>query len=96
MSRKTQKLAPVVALTVGRLLAGYRMEKRISQREAGAKIWMNGKSISTFETGYRTDSMRFVALWKMLTVYGVSLAQFERDLTHELADLRRAENGAKA
>jgi len=93
-------------------LRELRRLSRLSQKEAGLSSGVGEKSLSSFETGERIDSMKISQLLALLAVYNVTPAEFfgdgvERALFVELerltpteskliAGLRELQDGARA
>jgi transcriptional regulator with XRE-family HTH domain len=61
----------------------------LSQREVSLLSGLGEKTISSFETGYRIETMKLSQLRKLLAVYGVSEAEFFGD---ELEEILRDED----
>lgn len=58
----------------------------LKQEDVAARSHLGVKSISSFESGARIDSMKLSQLEAMLSVYGITLAQFfSRSIEHDLA-----------
>jgi transcriptional regulator with XRE-family HTH domain len=57
-------------------LRELRQYRGLSQADAARKSGLGVKSLSSFETGERIDSMKLVQLQRLLRVYGVTEAEF--------------------
>lgn len=53
-----------------------RRMRGLSQRDAARLSGVGEKTISSFETGFRIDSLKLAQLKKLLEVYGLTEAQF--------------------
>jgi transcriptional regulator with XRE-family HTH domain len=78
-------------------LRELRRLSRLSQKEAGLSSGVGEKSLSSFETGERIDSMKLSQLLALLAVYDVTPAEFfgdgvERALFVELERLTPTES----
>jgi len=64
-----------------------RRRSGLTQRDAGRLSGVGEKTISSFETGARTDSMKISQLLGLLGVYGVTPAEFfGRSFRNEIED----------
>ena len=67
-------------------LRELRARTGLTQEEVAERSHIGVKTISSFESGARIDSMKLSQLEAILRVYGVTLAQFfSRSLDHDLA-----------
>jgi transcriptional regulator with XRE-family HTH domain len=67
-------------------LRELRARSRLTQEQVGKRANIGVKTISSFESGTRVDSMKVSQLQAILRVYGVTLAQFfSRSIDHHLA-----------
>ncbi len=67
-------------------LRELRSRSRLTQEEVAARSHIGVKTISSFESGSRIDSMKLSQLEAILNVYNVTLAQFfSRSIDHDLA-----------
>lgn len=67
-------------------LRGLRARAGLTQEDVAARSHIGAKSISSFESGARIDSMKLSQLEAILRVYGITLAQFfSRSSEHDLA-----------
>ncbi|HEX7707744.1 MAG TPA: helix-turn-helix domain-containing protein [Thermoanaerobaculia bacterium] len=57
-------------------LREVRRRAGLTQAEAAAKAGIGVKSISSFESGVRIDSLKLSQLQRLLTAYGITLAEF--------------------
>lgn len=57
-------------------LRELRQYRGLSQIDAARKAGLGVKTLSSFETGKRIDSMKLVQLQRLLRVYGVTEAEF--------------------
>ncbi len=57
-------------------LRELRQYRGLSQADAARKSGLGVKTLSSFETGERIDSMKLVQLQRLLRVYGVTEAEF--------------------
>ena len=57
-------------------LRELRQHRGLSQIDAARKSGLGVKTLSSFETGERIDSMKLVQLQRLLRVYGVTEAEF--------------------
>ncbi|HWW61973.1 MAG TPA: helix-turn-helix transcriptional regulator, partial [Thermoanaerobaculia bacterium] len=57
-------------------LRELRRLSRLSQKEVSALSGIGEKTLSSFETGQRADSMKLAQLVTILGVYGVTVAEF--------------------
>jgi transcriptional regulator with XRE-family HTH domain len=73
-------------------LREFRKKRGMSQREAAQLSGVGEKSISSFETGQRIDSLKISQLLRLIKVYGVSEEEFfnghfeEEEVTWEHED----------
>lgn len=72
-------------MEIGKKLKRLRLECGMRQGEVARLSGIGRKTISSFETGDRVDGMRIEQLQRILSVYGVSVAEFFSD---GAADLR--------
>jgi len=67
-------------------LRELRARAGVTQEEVAKRAHIGAKTISSFESGARIDSMKLAQLEAILSVYGITSAQFfSRALDHELA-----------
>lgn len=74
------KVDMVIRLRELRRLSG------LSQREVSLLSGIGEKTISSFETGYRIDTMKVGQLRRLLAVYGLTEAEFFGDELNEILD----------
>ena len=65
---------------LGNKLKRLRRERGLSQRDAARQTGLGIKTISSFETGERIESMKLCQLQRLLEVYGTSEAEFFADV----------------
>src|ERR1044071_7982154 len=53
-----------------------RRKRGLTQKEVAERSGVGVKTISSFETGARASSLKVAQLQKMLSVYGLTLAEF--------------------
>lgn len=63
-------------LEFGRHLRDLRDRSGWSQTQAAQRSGVHAKTLSSFETGYRTAAMKVSQLKKLCDAYGITLAQF--------------------
>jgi transcriptional regulator with XRE-family HTH domain len=74
-------------------LRELRARKGLNQEQVAKRANIGVKTLSSFESGSRIDSMKISQLEAILLVYGVSLHQFfSRAIDHDLAPWETAED----
>lgn len=74
-------------------LRELRARAGLKQEQVARRAGIGVKTLSSFESGTRVDSMKLSQLEAILRVYGVTLAQFfSRSLDHDLAPWEEAED----
>jgi transcriptional regulator with XRE-family HTH domain len=74
---------------IGRALRRHRLAARITQGVAAERSGLNEKTISTFEIGTRTESLKVWQLLTLLRAYGVTPTAFFADPLLRTAEVRR-------
>jgi transcriptional regulator with XRE-family HTH domain len=67
-------------------LRELRHHRRLSQKDVGRLTGVGEKTLSSFETGERIDTMKFAQLRALLTLYGVTEEEFFSDKLDEMFD----------
>lgn len=63
-------------MNIAEKLRELRVQSGLSQKDAAEKAGVHVKTLSSFETGARTDSMKVDQLQALCRTYGVTLAEF--------------------
>lgn len=74
-------------------LRELRARKGLKQEQVARRANLGAKTLSSFESGSRIDSMKISQLEAILQVYGVTLSQFfSRSIDHDLAPWETAKD----
>lgn len=78
--RVVTHLTPTLQRRIALLLMSYRHRAGLMQRDVERRTGIGFRTLSSFESAYRTDTISLAQLIVLLDAYGVEFATFGEDL----------------